>query len=358
MSTDFFNYELPAELIAQEPSLTRDASRLLVIDRKTGSLVDRQFSDIEEYLAPGDILALNDTKVFPARILGKKEKTGGKVDLLLLSPYEKALSKADESMSAGAAEEWKSKILWKCLVQPSLREDQEIIFENEAARAVFLKRDLDGVPIVEFKNIRDPRELSRRIGHMPLPPYIRREDAPPDTQRYQTVYAKNEGAVAAPTAGLHFTEALLEKIRHKGVQTEMLTLHVGYGTFKPVENLETHRMHTEVFELGLDAAERINKAKLEKRQIFAVGTTTVRVLETCVQNNRLIAGRGETDIFIREPFEFEAVDSLVTNFHLPKTTLLLLVGAFMGEKLLKKAYEHAIQERYRFYSYGDAMLIL
>ncbi len=358
MSSAFFDYELPKELIALEPPQQRDRSRLLVVDRVSGALTDRFFSDLPGYIPPGDVLALNDTRVFPARLLGKKKKSDGKVDMLLLSRYEKPLTRSDETMSAAEADEWKTKVLWKCLVQPALREGQEIIFAGEKAEAVFLKRDLDGIPIVEFLHLDDPRELSRRIGHIPLPPYIRREDTPADIERYQTVYAKNEGAVAAPTAGLHFTPELLEKIRQQGVTVAPLTLHVGYGTFKPVENLETHRMHSEHFELSKDTAEILNRAKAAGRKIWAVGTTTVRTLETCVQNRQFIAGSGETDIFIREPFEFEAVDHLVTNFHLPKTTLLLLVGAFMGEKLLRKAYEHAIREKYRFYSYGDAMLIL
>jgi S-adenosylmethionine:tRNA ribosyltransferase-isomerase len=306
----------------------------------------------------GDVLVINDTKVFPARLVGKKKETGGKVDLLLLSSYEKPLSLTDPTMSAGEADEWKSKVLWKCLVQPALKQGQTVIFSGETAEAVFLKRDLDGVPIVEFKNTPDPRELAGRIGHVPLPPYIKREDGQTDQARYQTVYATNEGAVAAPTAGLHFTEVLLGQLRNKGVEVVTLTLHVGYGTFKPVENVESHRMHSEYFELSQYSADKINSAKEQGRKIWAVGTTTVRTLETCVQSKKLIAGKGKTNIFIRDPFEFEVVDRLITNFHLPKTTLLLLVGAFMGADLLKKTYEHAIRERYRFYSYGDAMLVL
>ena len=355
--TAYFDYELPRELIAQEPAEKRDFSRLLVVDRPTRFLADRRFSDILDMIPRGDALVLNDTKVFPARLVGKKKKTGGKVDILLLSPYRRSLARTDESLSMGELEEWKTKILWKCLVQPSLQEGQEIVFAGDAAEALFLKRDLDGIPVVEFKNIADPKILAGRIGRMPLPPYIRREDIAADARRYQTVYAKNEGAVAAPTAGLHFSAELLEKIREKGVEVLTLTLHVGYGTFKPVENIDTHRMHSESFELSDETAGKLNRAKTENRKIWAVGTTTVRALETCAQNKKLVAGIGETDIFIREPFEFEVVDRLITNFHLPKTTLLLLVGAFAGAELVKKAYEHAIQEKYRFYSYGDAMLI-
>ena len=354
----FFDYALPKELVAQAPLEKRDEARLLVIDRKTQTLTDRRFRDIVDYIPAGDVLVLNDTKVFPARLLGKKKKTDGKVDILLLSPYEKPLSSTDESLSAAEIDEWKSKIIWKCLVQPALREGQEIVFESDGTEAIFLKRDPEGIPLVEFKNTADPRQLARRIGHMPLPPYIKREDELSDKHHYQTVYARNEGAVAAPTAGLHFTEELLKTIEKKNVQIISLTLHVGYGTFKPVEDILTHRMHSEYFELSQNAAAKLNQARSEKRKIWAVGTTSVRVLETCVQNQMAIAGKGETDIFIREPFPFEMVDHLVTNFHLPKTTLLLLVGAFMGDKLLEKAYGHAIAQKYRFYSYGDAMLVL
>ncbi len=358
MSSLFFDYSLPPELVAQDPLPQRDHSRLLVVDRQSGRLSDLYFHEIDRFFSAGDVLALNDTKVFAARLLGKKKKTQGKVDLLLLTPYLKPLSLLDETMSAGEAQEWASKTLWKCLLQPSLREGQEIVFEGESIEAVFLKRDLDGIPIVEFIGTSDPRELASRIGHMPLPPYIKREDVSADRGRYQTVYSKNEGAVAAPTAGLHFTEELLERIRARGVVFAPLTLHVGIGTFKPVENLETHRIHSESFELGEAAAREINAAKARQNKVWAVGTTSVRTLETCTQNRQVIAGKGQTDLFIREPFEMETVDHLVTNFHLPRTTLLLLVGAMTGSTLLKKAYEHAIKEKYRFYSYGDAMLIL
>lgn len=333
-----FDYPLPKELIAQSPLSERDASRLLVADRKKGSFVDRHFFDLPEYLPAGDVLVLNDTKVFPARILGKKKKTEGKVDLLLLSPV--------------------SETTWKCLVQPSMKEGQELFFPPENGEAVFLKRDADGIPLFEFKGVDNIRALASKIGTMPLPPYIKREAGASDMENYQTVFAAKEGAVAAPTAGFHFTKNLLEKIRDKGVKVLTLTLHVGYGTFKPVEDLEHHKMHAEYFELSEPVAREINQAKSDQRGVWAVGTTTLRVLETCVQNKKLVAGSGYTDLFIKTPFDFEVVDHLVTNFHLPKTTLLLLVSAFMGEKLRKKAYDHAIAQKYRFYSYGDAMLIL
>ena len=334
------DYPLPKELIAQQPLSGRDTSKLLAVDRASGDLSGKHFSDLLNMIPSRDILVLNDTKVFPARILGKKKGTGGKVDVLLLA-------RADEKS-------------WRCLLQPALKEGQEIEFEGAgvSAQAVFEKRDADGIPRLRFEGCANARDLAEKIGTMPLPPYIKREAEASDLEKYQTVFAREEGAVAAPTAGLHFTRELLEKIAGKGIEILTVTLHVGYGTFKPVEDLEKHRMHSEEFELTAEAADKINQAKSEKRKIWAVGTTTLRVLETCVQKKKLVPGRGQTDLFIREPFHFEIVDRLVTNFHLPKTTLLLLVSAFMGESLRKKAYEHAVRERYRFYSYGDAMVIV
>lgn len=359
-----FDYPLPKELIAQRPLSRRDSSRLLVIDRKDQRLADERFVDILDHIPKGDVLVLNDTKVFPARLIGKKKKTNGKVDLLLLHPSIRPSADApDEYTSAAEAEARRAALshgnpVWRCLVQPLLKEGQEIVFDGMREEAIFVKRDADGIPLVEFKNTEDVRGLAQSIGTMPLPPYIKREAEALDKESYQTIYAKNEGAVAAPTAGLHFTTELLDKIRDKGVEVLNVTLHVSYGTFKPVENPENHQMHPESFELSHAVADRINTAKAQKRRIWAVGTTTLRVLETCVQDAKIIPGKGETDLFIKEPFEFEAVDHLITNFHLPKTTLLLLVSAFMGEKLRKEAYEHAIVQKYRFYSYGDAMLII
>lgn len=353
-----FDYELPKELIAQAPSDKRDQSRLMVIDRASGSLKDLIFSDLIDLIPVGDALVLNDTKVFPAKLLGKKKKTDGKVDILLLHPYEKPISRQDDTMSMGEVEELKSRKIWRCLVQPALKDDQEIVFPDTMSEAVFWKRDTDGIPLIEFKNTPDVMELARKIGQMPLPPYIKRESEKEDTHRYQTVYAKNEGAVAAPTAGFHFSQELLDRIKKKGIRVIYVTLHVGYGTFKPVDDPDHHQMHSEHFEVSDESAAALNTIREKGGKIWAVGTTSTRVLETCVQNKKIIPGKGETDIFIREPFEFEAVDHLITNFHLPKTTLLFLVGAFMGEDLRKKAYERAIKERYKFYSYGDAMVIL
>ena len=347
MRLEDFDYPLPKELIAQKPLEPRDSSRLLVAHRKNKTLEDKKFSDITDYFKPGDVLVLNNTKVMPARILGRKKNTGGKVDVLLLGDFVGAHGCAPLHNN-----------VWRCLVQPSLKDGQEIVLGNNQAEAVFLKRDTDGIPLVEFKNVTDVRALAERIGTMPLPPYIKREADAGDRGAYQTVYAEKEGAVAAPTAGLHFTKELLKKIEEKGVEICYVTLHVGYGTFKPVEDLENHRMHAESFELTPAVAQKLNLAKKEKRSLWAVGTTALRVLETCVQYKEIIPGIGETDLFIKPPFKFEAVDHLITNFHLPKTTLLLLVSAWMGEGFRKKAYEHAIARQYRFYSYGDAMLVI
>ena len=341
------DYPLPKELIAQKPLEKRDASRLLVIDRNAVRATDRSplqhrtFSDIVEYFQPGDVLVLNDTKVFKARVLGKKKGTGGKVDALFL----------ETEPTDGH---------YRCLIQPALKEGQIVEFP-ENVEGTFVGRDKDGTALLEFAGARRAvplHDFLEKHGTVPLPPYIKREPGPEDERTYQTVYARAEGAVASPTAGLHFTEELLSKVRARGVEILTVTLHVGTGTFKPVEDLENHRMHAERFKLTPQVAEKINAAKASGHKVWAVGTTSLRVLETCVLKKKLVPGKGETDLYIREPFRFEAVDHLVTNFHLPKTTLLLLVSAFMGEPLRKKAYEHAVQNKYRFYSYGDAMLIL
>jgi S-adenosylmethionine:tRNA ribosyltransferase-isomerase len=339
MDLSGFDYPLPKELIAQTPLADRDHSRLLAADRRTKTLTDRRFTDIVDLIPAGDVLVLNDTKVFPARLLGKKKETGGKVDLLFLAEYPDPEGRV------------------RALVQPALKEGQACLFP-ENVEAVFHGRDAQGIPLFDFPKELDLHAYLARQGTMPLPPYIKREPGREDESTYQTVYARVPGAVAAPTAGLHFTENLLEKLVQKGVEIRRVTLHVGYGTFRPVEDLENHRMHAETFELTEEVAESLNRAKKEKRAVWAVGTTTLRVLETCVVKRRLVAGKGETDLYIRPPFPFEAVDRLITNFHLPKTTLLLLVAAFMGEEFRRQAYAHAVERKYRFYSYGDAMVIL
>lgn len=331
-----FDYELPRDLIAQAPSEKRDACRLLVCDRSTGSLQDLSFRDLPRFLSKGDALVLNDTRVFPARLLGKKT-TGGKADVLLIAPAEGTK--------------------WKVLLRPPLKEGQEVVFGDGEARAVCRGRDREGMAILEF-DTPDVRALAKKHGKVPLPPYIGREPDGKDAETYQTVYAEKEGAVAAPTAGLHFTRELLRDIEAKGISLVRVTLQVGYGTFKPVQDILTHRMHSESFELTSASAEAVNQAAAGGGKIWAVGTTAVRVLETCVLKKRVIPGTGETDLFLYPPADFEIVGGLVTNFHLPRSTLLMLVSAFMGHAFMKKAYRHAVKEKYRFYSYGDAMLIL
>lgn len=344
MRPEDFDYPLPKELIAQSPADRRDASRLLVADRAGASLRDAVFSDIVDLIPPGDLLVVNDTRVFPARILARKRATGGKVDLLVLDlePVER--------LQTGEA-------VHRCLLQPAPKEGQ--LMQLDAGEELrFIDRDRDGVPRVAFPADVPLRTILERYGRIPLPPYIKREAESGDTERYQTVYARKEGAVAAPTAGLHFTRPILEALARKGVETATVTLHVGYGTFKPVEDLTNHRMHAEAFELGPETADKVNACRARGNKIWAVGTTALRTLETCVRSGKVVAGNGWTDLYITPPFTFEAVDRLITNFHLPKTTLLLLVSAFMGEPLRKKAYDHALREKYRFYSYGDAMVIL
>lgn len=329
-----FDYELPPELVAQRPLERRDASRLLVVRRESGRIEDRVFADIAGYFRAGDVLVLNDTKVFPARLHGRKE-TGGRVEALLLGPAR-----------AG---------VWRALLRPAPKEGGRIFFEG-GKTALFRGRDSDGAPLLEFDGD-DVGEFARLHGRMPLPPYIRRDPDRLDADTYQTVYAARTGAVAAPTAGLHFTADLLEKISRAGAEILTVTLHVGAGTFRPVKDIATHRMHAEEFELSPEVAGRLNAARDEGRKIWAVGTTSVRVLETCMMRGRLVPGSGRTDLFITPPAEFEAVDRLVTNFHLPRSTLLMLVSAFLGTERTQGVYRHAVEKRYRFYSYGDAMLI-
>ncbi len=359
MKLEDFDYVLSKERIAQSPLAQRDSSKLLVIHRGPRSLTDRVFKDIVSLIPSGDCLVLNDTKVFPGKLLGKKDPSGGKADVLLIEPYSgPPPAELREHLSMGEIEEWAGKVIWRALIQPSMREGQKISFEGVEGRFIYLGRDGGGMCLVEYTGKEDVAAIAHRIGQMPLPPYIQREVEPGDAQTYQTVYARQEGAIAAPTAGLHFTEAILSELKAKGVEVLYVTLHVGYGTFKPVQDPENHRMHSEVFSVSKDTADRLNAARKKGREIWAVGTTTLRTLETCTRNAEVIAGEGKTDLFITPGFEFEMVDHLITNFHLPKTTLLMLTAAFMGEKLQKTAYAHAISHDYRFYSYGDAMVIV
>ena len=333
-----FDYPLPKDLIAQQPVSPRDASRLLVVERASGRLMHRTFREIVDYLHDGDVLVVNDTRVLPARLRGRRAGTGGAVELLLLRPSEN-----------GA---------WEALVRPGRRvRDGTIVEVGAGATPVRIGARLpDGRRMISLPSGGEMMDLLRRAGEVPLPPYIKR--TPDDPEAYQTVYAREDGAVAAPTAGLHFTPELLEQLRQRGVGVVTLTLHVGLGTFQPVtvDDIRQHRMEVEHYTIPPQAAAAIND---RRGRLVAVGTTTVRALETAPgAGGRVSAGSGWTDLFIYPGFAFRAVEALVTNFHLPRTTLLMLVCAFAGRELVLRAYEEAIRERYRFYSFGDAMLIL
>ncbi|HIW57598.1 MAG TPA: tRNA preQ1(34) S-adenosylmethionine ribosyltransferase-isomerase QueA [Firmicutes bacterium] len=340
MTTKDFYYELPQELIAQTPLKDRTASRLLVLDRKSGEIEHRRFRDITEYLRPGDCLVMNNTRVIPARLYGVKEDTGGKIEFLLLKRIDLDT--------------------WEIILKPGKRgrKGARFVFGDGALRAEITDVKPDGNRIVRFEYEGVWEELLDKLGEMPLPPYIKEKLT--DKERYQTVYSKIEGSAAAPTAGLHFTEELLEKIKDMGVNTAYLTLHVGLGTFRPVsvENVEEHVMHSEYYEINEETAELINRTRENGGRIVAVGTTSVRTLETAADGaGRLKAESGNTDIFIYPGYKFKAVDALITNFHLPESTLLMLISAFAGKDKVFKAYEEAVKEKYRFFSFGDAMFI-
>ena len=334
-----FDFYLPDELIAQTPAVERDRSRLLVLDGQTGSVSHCIFSAIVEYLNPGDVLVLNDTKVFPCRIPAKKAG-GGKAEIFLLE--EKGIN------------------LWHALVRGGIEVGKRVIVAPDIEAEVIGEAG-EGIKLVRFLGVPDIRARLDELGKTPLPPYIKREPVACDVGRYQTVYARREGAVAAPTAGLHFTPDLLKRLQEGGIETAMITLHVGPGTFQPVRatNIVEHRMHPERYNIPVEAAERINRARSKGRRIIAVGTTSVRTLETSAQaDGNVRAGEGTSELFIYPGYRFQAVDGMITNFHLPKSTLLMLVAAFAGRENMLTAYRTAIEQRYRFYSYGDAMLII
>lgn len=340
MRVDEFDFELPAELIAQKPLEARDASRLLVVHREDGRREDRHFSDIVEYLEPGDVLVVNDSRVLPARLWGRNKQRSGPVEILLLRPYGEGL--------------------WEVLVRPGkkAKPGAEIEFSPRLSCRV-METTASGGRLARFEFEGDFDAILTELGETPLPPYI--HEKLDDPERYQTVYAKHSGSVAAPTAGLHFTPELLAAIRSRGVAVAPLTLHVGLGTFRPVqaENVEDHVMHEEFFELSPESADLINTRRAAGGRVVAVGTTSVRVLETAAGDNGTVQpGSGWTSIFIYPGYQFKAVDALVTNFHLPKSSLLMLVSAFAGRETIMRAYEHAIAERYRFFSFGDSMLLL
>ncbi|NVL91177.1 MAG: tRNA preQ1(34) S-adenosylmethionine ribosyltransferase-isomerase QueA [Desulfobacterales bacterium] len=346
-----YNYSLPQELIAQVPASPRDESRLMVLERKQQRVSHCRFAEIARLLSPGDLLVVNNTRVVPARLTGSKE-TGGKVEVLLLN-YPGPGSQGTRSFTC------------ECLVKTSKRPHSGSRFHfNEDLQAIVLG-GTDGLYNLEFRFNGDFDALLHRIGRIPLPPYIKRDETSPppcdDRACYQTVYAEKKGAVAAPTAGLHFSAELLDGLAEKGAEIVPITLHVGYGTFQPVRvpDVRQHRIHSEAYELTQGAARAINKAKDEGRRIIAVGTTVVRVLEFASdQAGRVRPGSGESDLFIYSGFKYRVIDALITNFHLPETTLLMLVTAFAGRDFILNAYQEAIRRRYRFYSYGDAMLII
>jgi S-adenosylmethionine:tRNA ribosyltransferase-isomerase len=340
-----FDYELPERLIAQRPARDRDASRLLVLDREARRFEDRHFPDLLHRLDPGDALVLNDTRVFPARLIGRKP-TGAAAEILLLTPL----------VSDGSGRDWEA------IVRPGgkLKPGREVIV-SDALRVRILDSTPDGGRIVRLEGDGDPMALIERYGSVPLPPYVQREADAEDRIRYQTVYARTVGSVAAPTAGLHFTPRLLAAIEAAGVSVVRVTLHVGLGTFRPVdvEDPEEHEVHAERWSMTPECAAVLNETREAGGRIWAVGTTSARVLETAVTTGgRFRPGDGWTDLYIRPPYRMTGVDGLLTNFHLPRSSLLMLVSAFAGREFVLEAYRHAVREEYRFYSYGDAMLIL
>lgn len=335
MKLSDFHYDLPQDLIAQEPLKERDSARLMALNRAQGTLTNRVFRDITEYMREGDCLVLNDTRVLPVRLLGKRA-TGGKVEIFILD------AKSDVP---------------KALVKPSVRikDGEEVILENDIKAVVMGPADTG-----RFVRFNAPIDDVLKTGHVPLPPYITRPDSSADKGDYQTVYARKDGATASPTAGLHFTPELLDELKVKGVRQAYVTLHTSYGTFAPVkeENVEEHVMHSEYFELSPEAAALVNATKERGGRVFAVGTTSVRVLETAARGaDKVEPSEGYTNLFIYPGYKFTIINSIITNFHLPGSTLLMLVSAFAGRDFVLKAYKKAIAEKYRFFSYGDAMLI-
>jgi S-adenosylmethionine:tRNA ribosyltransferase-isomerase len=339
MKLSTFDYQLPKDLIAQVPLPDRSASRLMVVDRLSAKISHGNFTDLISYLAKEDSLVLNDTKVIPARIFGRRI-SGAKVEILLLEKGQAST--------------------FRCLLKGGrIKLNEKILLNGGSASAQLIAKD-ENAFIIRFEGEEDTNELINRIGVMPLPPYIKRQAQDSDRETYQTVYAKSEGAVAAPTAGLHFSQDLLRQIKSKGVKLGFVTLHVGWGTFQPIksDDVSSHKMQEETFSLPSETVDLIKQTKEQGAKVFAVGTTSTRVLETAAQRGQLSALEGKTDLFIYPGFKFRVIDCLLTNFHLPKSTLFMLVCAFAGRDLIFKAYKEAIKEKYRFYSYGDAMLIL
>ncbi len=339
MNTDDFDYELPKELIAQTPLLKRDEARLMVLDKNNGNIEHKKFFDVINYLNPGDALVINDTKVIPARIIGEKVDTGAVIELLLLKNIKEDL--------------------WECLAKPQKRlKVGTIISFGELLKAKVCELRDEGITIVNLIYEGILMEILDKLGSMPLPPYI--HEKLKNSNMYQTVYAKDYGSSAAPTAGLHFTDDLLKSIEEKGIKIVHVTLHVGLGTFRPVmvNDIKKHKMHSEHFIITKDSCDILNEVRKNGGKIIAVGTTSVRVLETVLsKNNEFTPMESDTDIFIYPGYEFKAVDALITNFHLPKSTLVMLVSAFSSKEIILNAYNIAVKNEYRFFSFGDAMLI-
>lgn len=339
MKTNEFDYNLPEELIAQHPTKNRDEARMMVLNKNTGEREDKYFYDIIDYLQAGDVLVMNDTRVIPARLFGHRPEKEEKIEVFLLNNTEGSK--------------------WEVLVRPGkkMKIGNEVIFSDELSCKVLEIKE-DGNRIVEFYYEGIFNEILDRLGNMPLPPYIKEKLK--DNEDYQTVYSKNPGSVAAPTAGLHFTKELLEKIEAKGIKLAYLTLNVGLGTFRPVneDEITDHKMHSEFYTLSEETAEFLNEAKKEGRRIIAVGTTSIRTLEAVYQKNgKICADSGWTDIFIYPGFEFKVVDAIITNFHLPKSTLIMLIAAFTSKDKILNAYNDAVSKKYRFFSFGDCMFI-
>ena len=340
MKLSEFSYDLPKELIAQDPLEDRTSSRLMLLDKDSGEVRHDVFSNIIDYLNPGDCLVLTDTQVIPARLIGTKADTGAQIEVLLLKRRENDI--------------------WETLVKPGKKAKPgcEIIFGDGLLKAKVSDIVQEGNRLIQFQYEGIFEEILDQLGQMPLPPYITHQLK--DRSRYQTVYAVNDGSAAAPTAGLHFTMDLLDKIKKKGIDIAKVTLHVGLGTFRPVkeENILNHHMHSEYFQIGQEAADKINHAKRNGGRVISVGTTSCRTLESAVDSNGLVqAVSGDTEIFIYPGYEFKAIDALITNFHLPESTLLMLVSALAGRESVLNAYETAVKEKYRFFSFGDAMFI-
>ena len=340
MRTDDFNFDLPEELIAQHPLEQRDHSRLLVLDKHSGNITHKRFDDILDYLVPGDVLVVNNTRVIPARLFGMKEGGTAHIEVLLLKPVE---NQPDH---------------WEVLVRPGKRVKvgAKVVF-GEGKMTGTVVDDTDTGRIMKFEYNGIFNEILDELGTMPLPPYIKAKLD--DQERYQTVYAKERGSAAAPTAGLHFTKELLAEVKARGIEVVEVLLHVGLGTFRPVQvdDIHSHKMHSEYYRITQDAANTINKALDEGRRVIAVGTTSTRTLESAAKDGRVVAGDGDTSIFIYPGYQFQVLSGLITNFHLPKSTLVMLVSALAGREQVLHAYEEAVKERYRFFSFGDAMFI-